>query len=143
MFEEIGKMKEIKIQQDKLSQDYAVLASPKLTDMSLISNIFDWFCESKEISKEELNVPLRDQFVLIVLYLYSPEKLMDKKKKMKNKLRITLNEVLGITSKNVLSNECDRLYSNYKTIKTLRKSIDESYLFIKEKLESSGLAIGL
>lgn len=143
MFEEIGKMKEIKIQQDKLSQDYAVLASPKLTDMSLISNIFNWFCESKEISKEELNVPLRDQFVFIVLYLYSPEKLMDKKKKMKNKLRITLNEVLGITSKNVLSNECDRLYSNYKTIKTLRKSIDESYLFIKEKLESSGLAIGL
>lgn len=86
-----------------------------------------------------MTVPLREQFLFIILYLYSPVKLVGKKKKMINKLRITLNEALGITSKNVLSNDCFNLYSYYLKNKSIRKSVEETYLFIEEKLVSNGL----
>lgn len=143
MFEEIGKMEDYQNQIDSLFKDLLILATPKLTDMELIPKIYDWFCESKKIHKEELNVMFRDQFLFIVLYLYSPEKLTNKNKKMKKNLRATMNRTLELTSKSLLSNQCDKLYANYKTYKSFRESINDSYLYIKEKLESSGLASGL
>lgn len=138
MFEEIAELMDFLIQKNEKIQKFEVKATPKLTDMKLIPKILEWFCESKKISKEELTVPLREQFLFIILHLYSPVKLVEKKKKMKNKLRITLNEVLEITSKNVLSNDCANLYSYYLKNKSLRKSVEETYFFIEEKLESNG-----
>ncbi len=143
MFEEIGKMEDYQNRMDSLSKVFLVLATPKLTDMRLIPNIYHWFCESKKIHKEELSVMLRDQFLFIVLYLYSPEKLTNKNRKMKKNLRVIMNKTLELTAKSLLSNQCDKLYANYKTYKSFREDINDSYLYIKEKLESSGLASGL
>lgn len=139
MFEEIAELKDFLIQKNEKIQKFEVKATPKLTDMKLIPKILDWFCESKKISKHEMTVPLREQFLFIILYLYSPVKLVGKKKKMINKLRITLNEALGVTSKNVLSNDCFNLYSYYLKNKSIRKSVEETYYFIEAKLVSNGL----
>lgn len=139
MFEKIAELQVLYNQMDEITQFFLVNAAPKLTDTGLIPKILDWFCESEKISKHEMTVPLREQFLFIILYLYSPVKLVGKKKKMINKLRITLNEALGITSKNVLSNDCFNLYSYYLKNKSIRKSVEETYLFIEEKLVSNGL----
>lgn len=135
MFEKIAELQVLYNQMDEKTQFFLVNAAPKLTNTGLIPKILDWFCESEKISKDEMTVPLREQFLFIILYLYSPVKLVGKKKKMINKLRITLNEALGVTSKNVLSNDCANLYKN----KSIRKSVEETYLFIEEKLVSNGL----
>lgn len=139
MFEKIAELQVLYNQMDEKTQFFLVNAAPKLTNTGLIPKILDWFCGSEKISKDEMTVPLREQFLFIILYLYSPVKLVGKKKKMINKLRITLNEALGVTSKNVLSNDCANLYSYYLKNKSIRKSVEETYLFIEEKLVSNGL----
>lgn len=141
MFDEIRDLEVLHERKKELSALESALTAPKLKDLELIPKIYDWFCESCNIPKEDIEPWYRQQFIFIILYLYSVQKLA--KGKMMHKLRIALTNVIGVPTKTTISNDCTDLYFLYCKYSDFHTSIDQSYLFIKQKLEINGLASGL
>lgn len=137
MFNEIFELEAIREQKEEMSERELVLSKPKLTDMELIPIIYDWFCEIHADTHNELDekqfVQRRKQFVFIILYLYSPYKLV--KGKMTIGLRTALAEVAGLSARSAISNDSANLLFEYQTYKSFQKSVNRAYTLIVERLE--------
>lgn len=77
MFQEISELKYVKFVKRDAIEKEALLSKPKFSDMSLIPLLYDEFrrivADDKSQSKQSGR--LKKQFVFIILYLYSPQRL--------------------------------------------------------------------
>lgn len=74
-FSSIVELKSIREQKSRLSEREQELASPILTDLSLIPEIYDWFKEllaGMDCPPNPESVTQRKKFLFIVLFLFAP-----------------------------------------------------------------------
>lgn len=134
-FSVLLELKHIHEMKKRMAERERKLSTPKLKDMTHVPLIYEWFCElagGKDSTGAGLRTELRQQFVFIVLYLYSPATLVGRK--ISRGLRGILAKTLGFKSPTGVSNLCRDSVFFYDHYKTYRESVDYLYSGIINRL---------
>ena len=104
-FSSIVELKSIREQKSRLSEREQELSSPILTDISLITEIYEWFKEilsGMACPPNPDSVTQRKKFLFIVLFLFSPSVLAGGR--LPNGIRAEISGVFPDVSPCVISN---------------------------------------
>lgn len=137
-FFRIGELISVHIQKSELERKEAELATPMLTDLEHIPQIFEWFCELSGDSGDggKLNTDRKMQFLIIIMFFYSPISLTGHR--IPNG-RDILTELLGYKSKSAVSNHLKNLVPTYDNYRMFREEVDLLYASIRSRLEDRGM----
>ena len=138
-FFRIGELISVNIQKSELERKEAELATPMLTDLEHIPQIFEWFCELSGDSGDggKLNTDRKMQFLIIIMFFYSPISLTGHR--IPNGIRDILTELLGYKSKSAVSNHLKNLVPTYDNYRMFREEVDLLYASIRSRLEDRGM----
>ena len=138
-FFRIGELISVHIQKSELERKEAYLATPMLTDLEHIPQIFEWFCELSGDSGDggKLNTDRKMQFLIIIMFFYSPISLTGHR--IPNGIRDILTELLGYKSKSAVSNHLKNLVPTYDNYRMFREEVDLLYASIRSRLEDRGM----
>lgn len=133
----MGKIAALKAMRKKvleLSQIFEELGEPVLTDISLLPTIYEAYKRvyiRRGCPHEAMLVRNRKKFLMVVLYLYSPKALAGDRMRMG--LRKAISELLGLTTRTPISDNCNGLIVQYRAYSDFRKDVD---LIFKEVFDS-------
>ena len=136
----IVELKSIREQKSRLSEREQELASPILTDLSLIPEIYDWFKEllaGMDCPPNPESVTQRKKFLFIVLFLFAPSVLAGGR--LPNGIRAEIAGVFPDVSPCVISNNIADVSFIYQQYKDFRQDIEFIYNQVLEKLKIKGL----
>ena len=139
-FSSIVELKSIREQKSRLSEREQELASPILTDLSLIPEIYDWFKDllaGMDCPPNPESVTQRKKFLLIVLFLFAPSVLAGGR--LPNGIRAEISSVFPDVSPCVISNNIADVSFIYQKYKDFRQDIEYLYNQIVEILKVKGL----
>lgn len=139
-FSSIVELKSIREQKSRLSEREQELASPILTDLSLIPEIYDWFKEllaGMDCPPNLESVTQRKKFLFIVLFLFAPSVLAGGR--LPNGIRAEIAGVFPDVSPCVISNNIADVSFIYQQYKDFRQDIEFIYNQVLEKLKIKGL----
>lgn len=139
-FSSIVELKSIREQKSRLSEREQELASPILTDLSLIPEIYDWFKEllaGMDCPPNPESVTQRKKFLFIVLFLFAPSVLAGGR--LPNGIRAEIAGVFPDVSPCVISNNIADVSFIYQQYKDFRQDIEFIYNQVLEKLKIKGL----
>lgn len=139
-FSSIVELKSIREQKSRLSEREQELASPILTDLSLIPEIYDWFKEllaGMDCPPNLESVTQRKKFLFIVLFLFAPSVLAGGR--LPNGIRAEISGVFPDVSPCVISNNIADVSFIYQQYKDFRQDIEFIYNQVLEKLKIKGL----
>lgn len=139
-FSSIVELKSIREQKSRLSEREQELASPILTDLSLIPEIYDWFKEllaGMDCPPNLESVTQRKKFLFIVLLLFAPSVLAGGR--LPNGIRAEISGVFPDVSPCVISNNIADVSFIYQQYKDFRQDIEFIYNQVLEKLKIKGL----
>lgn len=123
----LEKINEIEIlcqQEAELSERRKLLLKPVLHDVGLIPVIYKWFvemCKCEAYKRCDI-MESRRQFIIIIIYLYSPQKLTGGK--MKKGIRDVIQDTLNLSTPTLISNNSKDLLFMYKTYIPFQNSTD-------------------
>lgn len=139
-FSSIVELRSIREQKSRLSEREQELASPILTDLSLIPEIYDWFKEllaGMDCPPNLESVTQRKKFLFIVLFLFAPSVLAGGR--LPNGIRAEIAGVFPDVSPCVISNNIADVSFIYQQYKDFRQDIEFIYNQVLEKLKIKGL----
>ena len=139
-FSSIVELKSMREQKSRLSEREQELASPILTDLSLIPEIYDWFKEllaGMDCPPNLESVTQRKKFLFIVLFLFAPSVLAGGR--LPNGIRAEISGVFPDVSPCVISNNIADVSFIYQQYKDFRQDIEFIYNQVLEKLKIKGL----
>ena len=139
-FSSIVELRSIREQKSRLSEREQELASPILTDLSLIPEIYDWFKEllaGMDCPPNPESVTQRKKFLFIVLFLFAPSVLAGGR--LPNGIRAEISSVFPDVSPCVISNNLADVSFIYQQYKDFRQDIEYLYNQIVEILKVKGL----
>lgn len=139
-FSSIVELRSIREQKSRLSEREQELASPILTDLSLIPEIYDWFKEllaGMDCPPNLESVTQRKKFLFIVLFLFAPSVLAGGR--LPNGIRAEIAGVFPDVSPCVISNNIADVSFIYQQYKDFRQDIEYLYNQILERLKTKGL----
>ena len=139
-FSSIVELKSIREQKSRLSEREQELASPILTDLSLIPEIYDWFKElltGMDCPPNLESVTQRKKFLFIVLFLFAPSVLAGGR--LPNGIRAEISGVFPDVSPCVISNNIADVSFIYQQYKDFRQDIEYLYNQILKILKVKGL----
>jgi hypothetical protein len=139
-FSSIVELRSIREQKSRLSEREQELASPILTDLSLIPEIYDWFKEllaGMDCPPNLESVTQRKKFLFIVLFLFAPSVLAGGR--LPNGIRAEIAGVFPDVSPCVISNNIADVSFIYQQYKDFRQDIEYLYNLIVERLKAKGL----
>ena len=139
-FSSIVELRSIREQKSRLSEREQELASPILTDLSLIPEIYDWFKEllaGMDCPPNLESVTQRKKFLFIVLFLFAPSVLAGGR--LPNGIRAEISGVFPDVSPCVISNNIADVSFIYQQYKDFRQDIEFIYNQVLEKLKIKGL----
>lgn len=139
-FSSIVELRSIREQKSRLSEREQELASPILTDLSLIPEIYDWFKEllaGMDCPPNPESVTQRKKFLFIVLFLFAPSVLAGGR--LPNGIRAEIAGVFPDVSPCVISNNIADVSFIYQQYKAFRQDIEYLYNQIVEILKVKGL----
>lgn len=139
-FSSIVELKSIREQKSRLSEREQELASPILTDLSLIPEIYDWFKDllaGMGCPPNPESVTQRKKFLFIVLFLFAPSVLAGGR--LPNGIRAEISSVFPDVSPCVISNNIADVSFIYQQYKDFRQDIEYLYNQIVEILKVKGL----
>ena len=124
----------VHIQKSELERKEAELATPMLTDLEYIPQIFEWFCELSGYNGDggKLNTDKKMQFLI-----YSPISLTGHR--IPNGIRDILTELFGYKSKSAVSNFLKNLVPTYDNYRVFKEEVDLIYASIWNQLEGRGM----
>ena len=141
-FDKIIRLKKIRIEKSELSEEENALATPILTDRSIIGEIYKVFVEALN----EMNCPpdvdsvtQRKKFIFIILYLFSPSTLAGGKTACG--LREEMSKILGVHSKSTISDNCADVVFLYQNYADFSRDIEYLYTEIVSRLKVKGLVL--
>ena len=136
---EIRELISVHTQISELEKREAELATPKLTDLEYIPQIFEWFCELSGCSGDggKLNTDRKLQFLIIIMFFYSPISLTEHR--TPNGIRDILTELFGYKSKSAVSNLLKNLVPTYDNYKVFREEVGLLNASILSRLEDRGM----
>ena len=135
-FSSIVELKSIREQKSRLSEREQELASPILTDLSLIPEIYDWFKEllaGMDCPPNLESVTQRKKFLFIVLFLFAPSVLAGGR--LPNGIRAEIAGVFPDVSPCVISNNIADVSFIYQQYKDFRQDIEFIYNQVLERLK--------
>ena len=123
----------------ELERKEAELATPMLTDLEYIPQIFEWFCELSGYNGDggKLNTDKKMQFLIIIIFFYSPISLTGHR--IPNGIRDILTELFGYKSKSAVSNLLKNLVPTYDNYRVFKEEVDLIYASIWKQLEGRGM----
>lgn len=141
MLQEFLKIEELKSTHEekiRLMEREMALSTPILTNLEHIPMLYRWYCELTGCSEGSggLNANQKGQFLLIILFFYSPITLVGGK--TVNGVRDRLAKLFGFNSPSAVSNLRD-VISFYETYKGYRKTIDQLSDEILSRLKENGI----
>lgn len=139
-FSSIVELRSIRGQKSRLSEREQELASPILTDLSLIPEIYDWFKEllaGMDCPPNPEIVTQRKKFLFIILFLFAPSVLAGGR--LPNGIRAEIAGVFPDVSPCVISNNIADVSFIYQQYKDFRQDIEYLYNQILERLKVKGL----
>lgn len=139
-FSSIVELRSIREQKSRLSEREQELASPILTDLSLIPEIYDWFKEllaGMDCPPNLESVTQRKKFLFIVLFLFAPSVLAGGR--LPNGIRAEISGVFPDVFPCVISNNIADVSFIYQQYKDFRQDIEFIYNQVLEKLKIKGL----
>lgn len=139
-FSSIVELRSIREQKSRLSEREQELASPILTDLSLIPEIYGWFKEllaGMDFPPNPESVTQRKKFLFIVLFLFAPSVLAGGR--LPNGIRAEIAGVFPDVSPCVISNNIADVSFIYQQYKDFRQDIEYLYNQIVEILKVKGL----
>ena len=139
-FSSIVELRSIREQKSRLSEREQELASPILTDLSLIPEIYGWFKEllaGMDCPPNPESVTQRKKFLFIVLFLFAPSVLAGGR--LPNGIRAEISGVFSDVSPCVISNNIADVSFIYQQYKDFRQDIDYLYAEIVKRLRDKGL----
>lgn len=139
-FLKILELKSIKEEQIRLSEKEKELSKPLLKDLSLISTIFEWYCELRGncgLPERRDGSAFRQKFIFIILLLYSPNSLAGGK--MARGIRDILAGILRVKTPSGISNNYSNVMDFYNIYEGYRKDMNYLYEEILNRLKIKGL----
>ena len=139
-FSSIVELKSIREQKSRLSEREQELASPILTDLSLIPEIYDWFKDllaGMDCPPNPESVTQRKPCLFIVPFLFAPSVLAGGR--LPNGIRAEISSVFPDVSPCVISNNIADVSFIYQKYKDFRQDIEYLYNQIVEILKVKGL----
>lgn len=140
VLDNIMKIKEIRDEISLLEKARKSLATPLVSDQSLIPVVYNIFCEKvKESSCEwkEKKTDSRRMFIFIALCLFSPESFAGKR--LCRKLRNNLAKILGETAHSVISKNKSEAIGYYALYVDFKKAAEALLKAIIEEMRTKGL----
>lgn len=119
----IKQLKIINNRIEELQKQKEELLKPLLADFSYIPSLYEWF---KGVHHAP-GTQCRKDFIIMILFLYSPATLMGGK--MKKGLREVLSSVLEVNEPSIISNNTTEVVFLYNKQRSYRDEID--YLYSK------------
>ena len=120
-FLEIEELKSIHEEKLRLMEREMALSTPLLTELEYIPMLYKWYCELSGCCEESggLNAHQKGQFLLIILFFYSPITLVGGR--IVNGVRDRLAKLFGFNSPSAVSNLRDAIsfYETYKGYRNL------------------------
>ena len=137
-FLEIEELKSIHEEKLRLMEREMALSTPLLTELEYIPMLYKWYCELSGCCEESggLNAHQKGQFLLIILFFYSPITLVGGR--IVNGVRDRLAKLFGFNSPSAVSNLRDAI-SFYETYKGYRKTIDKLRDEFMSRLKENGI----
>lgn len=139
-FDKITRLKKIRIEKSKLSEEENNLTRPILSDKKLIYEIYKIFVDLQN----ERNCPpsldsstQRKKFIFIILYMFSPGTLAGGR--IPKGLRKIFEEVFSNVNPCTISNNLKNVIFLYQHYKNLRQDIEYLYSEILNRLKFEGL----
>lgn len=123
----IEELKNIRDLKSKLSERESELATPVLSEITLISDLYSLF---KTLCTEKNKVLYRRKFLFIILRLFAPSSLVGTK--LPNGLRAELAKLFSETTPYVLSNDIRNILFFYQHYEEFRNDVNKNYAKIKE-----------
>ena len=101
--------------------------------------LYKWYCELSGCCEESggLNTDQKGQFLLVILFLYSPIALVGGR--IVNGVRDKLAQLFGFTSPSAVSNLCKSINSFYSTYKGYRKNVNQLCDEFMSRLKENGI----
>lgn len=127
----INRLIEIRNIKSELSKEENLLLVPTLEDISKIDDIYDVFKGYVEDNNQEFDTTRRQQFLFVVVFLYSVGTLAGGK--MKVGLRDKISEVTGC-GKTLISHNCINLLFQYTHYKEFKDGVDELMRRVSERI---------
>lgn len=137
-FLKIEELRSIHAEKIRLIEREIALSTPLLTKLEYIPMLYKWYCELSGCCEEsrELSADQKGQFLLIILFFYSPITLVGGR--IVNGVRDKLAKLFGFNSPSAVSNLRDAI-SFYETYKGYRKTIDRLRDEILSRLKENGM----
>lgn len=138
-FSAVSELKSIREQKSRLSEREQELSKPLLSDISLVSVIYEWFKEllEKQDFPPRIDSPYqRKKFIFIILFLFSPSTLAGGR--VPNKIREELSKVVSCYP-SYISHNIENVLFTFKQYKEFRQDIDYFYTEILNRLKIKGL----
>lgn len=142
MYDEISELRLLQSQKSRLLEKEAVLSAPLLTDTGYIRAICEWFGEIQAVSGMHhrlRSVHCRKQFILIVIFLYSPATLAGGR--MLTGLRNKIAEAFDIRDVTFISHNIENIVFMYSNYKEFRSEVDHLFAGIMERLKREGILL--
>lgn len=125
-----SKIHNLKQRQSELSIEEYRLTKPRLTDITVVGNIYDMFCA---FENDEGELPLRQKkFLFVIIYLYCPAAFAGGR--MRRGLRVKVSNILGCTCSNI-SHDYKSVSFYYNTYKNFKTDCNKVMEYILERLE--------
>lgn len=138
-FSAVSELKSIREQKSILSEREQELVKPLLSDLSLVSVLYDWFkdiLESMGFPPRVDSPHQRKKFIFIILFLYSPSTLAGGR--VSNKIREELSKVVSCYP-SYISHNIENVLFLFQQYKDFRQDIDYIYTEIVNRLKVKGL----
>lgn len=117
--------------------EYSAVFAPRLTDLTLIPKLYDWYCAYAEENKFTADLNSRKkQFVFVVLMLFSPPSIFGGK--IRKALRNAIAHTFGISDGTAIYKMRDKAVAWQSTYKTFADEIDKAYQHIDALLSDNG-----
>ena len=130
----------IREQKSRLSERENELASPILSDASMISDVYSMFCKvlsERDCPPRTDNVYQRKKFLFIALFLFAPSVLAGGR--LPNGIRAELARIFPDVSPCVISNNIADVSFIYQQYRDFRQDIEYLYTEIMNRLREKGL----
>ena len=138
-FSSIIELIAIREQKSRLSERESELASPILSDTSMISEVYSMFCKvlsERDCPPKTDNVYQRKKFLFIALFLFAPSVLAGGR--LPNGIRVELARIFPDVSPCVISNNIADVLFIYHNYKDFRQDIEYLYTKIMNRLQRKG-----
>lgn len=131
----ICEIKHIREQKSRLSERERELTQPILSDLELISKMYEHYTRFIEMpSARRAAVRYNQQFAFVMLFLYSPSSLAGGEIR-RGGLRDKLADIMGFKSHTGVTKLCKDVMFNYNNYKIYRMEIDYIYTRLTEYVE--------